>query len=77
MNIEIFDDPASLIHFILGILTYFFPVLLVVFLFYEFIEFIYRHRKKHPEKLKCFLGDVTEYLLGISFISLVYLYILV
>jgi len=72
MLIEIFDDKPSLFHFFVGVLTFYFPFLLVVFFFYELLEFVYRYRKRHPEKLKCFIGDLIEYLTGVSFICLLY-----
>jgi len=71
MKIEIFDDKFSIGHFVLGALTPLYPKVFLIFLFYEMIEFIYKHKfKKKREKVANFLGDLTEYFWGNSFIFL-------
>jgi hypothetical protein len=72
MDVEIFDDLPSLFHIVWGILCYFFHFIFFIFFFYEFVEFIYKYKHKEREKLKCFIGDLIEFLLPISIISLAF-----
>jgi len=69
MKIEIFDDKSSFIHLACGILSYFFPVVFVIFIFYEIVEHIYKAGK---EKEANFLGDIVEFLFGLGAIALVF-----
>ncbi len=66
MKVNIFDDRRSLIHFFMGVLTYWFIFIFVVFLFYQLIEHFYKGKRDH------LLGDITEYLYGLSFIYLLF-----
>ncbi len=74
MEIEVFDDKVSVLHFIAGLFTCVYPVIFILFLFYELIEFMYRYRKRRGERVKKFIGDLVEYLLGLSMFSLVSLF---
>jgi len=67
MKVEIFDDWKSLGHALLGILSYFWLFVFIVFIFYEIIEHIYKHKK---EKEANFLGDIVEFLFGLGAITL-------
>ena len=67
MKIEIFDDRNSLIHALCGILSYFWLFIFIIFIFYEIIEHIYKHKK---EKEANFLGDIVEFLFGLGAITL-------
>ncbi|MGP3667610.1 MAG: hypothetical protein ACKD6N_03540 [Candidatus Bathyarchaeota archaeon] len=67
MKVEVFDDVWSLIHTVLGVLTLIFPLIFVLFIFYEFIEFILKRPK---EKFEFFIGDILEYSLGLTFTSI-------
>lgn len=63
MRVYVFDDKMSLLHLPVGVLSYFFPVLLVVFFGYEFVEFMFKSPK---EKAANFCGDLLEFMLGVS-----------
>ena len=67
MIVDVFDDKKSLIHLICGLLTPFFKWILPVFLFYELIEFMLRK----DERLRHFLGDLTEYFYGLALHTLI------
>jgi len=67
MKVEIFDDKSSLIHLACGVLSYFWLFIFIVFVFYEIIEHIYKHKK---EKEANFLGDIVEFLFGLGAITL-------
>lgn len=66
MQIEIFDDKSSFVHFACGVLSYFFPFIFVIFIFYEIIEY-----KIVNEKEANFLGDIVEFLIGLGITSLI------
>jgi len=63
------DDVHSIAHVILGILSYFFPIIFIIFIFYEVAEFMYKQRRgeERPQNL---MGDVLEFCLGVSAASL-------
>lgn len=63
MNVEVFDDWKSIFHFFIGIASYYFPFLFLIFIFYELIEFIIKKEKK-----KFYVGDILEFSLGVTFI---------
>ena len=65
MKVEVYDDKFSVGHFILGILTFKFPYLFIIFFFYELIEFAYKYGRKE-EKPEHFIGDCMEYFTGIA-----------
>jgi len=67
MKVEIFDDWKSLGHTLLGILSYFWLFVFIVFIFYEIVEHVYKHKK---EKEANFLGDIVEFLFGLGAITL-------
>jgi len=67
MKLEVFDNKYSFIHLLCGILSYFYPFIFVIFIFYEMIEFIYKKGKEKPQN---FLGDVVEFLFGLGLITL-------
>jgi len=67
IRVEIFDDRNSLIHLACGALSYFWLFVFIVFIFYEIIEHIYKHRK---EKEANFLGDIVEFLFGLGVVTL-------
>lgn len=75
MKVEVFDDVHSLVHLALGALSVFFPAVFFIFVAYEIVEFIWKHRTR-SEKLSCFFGDFFEYTFGssIAFSTLAYLY---
>ena len=43
----------------------FFPVLFIIFAFYEFIEFMYKR-----ENVECYFGDILEFCSGYTFTGL-------
>lgn len=67
MNIEIFDDKSSFVHFACGVLSYFWLFIFIIFIFYEIIEHIY---KAEQEKEANFFGDIVEFLIGLGAITL-------
>jgi len=67
MKLEVFDDKHSLIHFLCGVLSYFWLSIFIIFIFYEIIEFIYKKGKEKPQN---FLGDVAEFLFGLGLATL-------
>jgi hypothetical protein len=67
MMLNVFDDRKSFGHTIAGAVSFFFPVVFVVFIFYEIIEHIYLAGKEKPAN---FLGDVVEFLFGLGVIAL-------
>jgi len=67
MLLEVFDDKSSIVHLICGILSYFWLSVFVIFIFYEIVEHIYKHRQ---EKEANFLGDIVEFLFGLGAITL-------
>ncbi len=60
MQITIFDDKKSLIHFALGLISPFIPLLIVIFVIYEFLEYSF----SNCETMECFIGDIAEFSLG-------------
>ena len=67
MKLEVFDNKHSFIHFLCGILCYFWLSIFIIFIFYEIIEFIYKKGKEKPQN---FLGDVVEFLFGLGLATL-------
>ena len=63
MKLEVFDDKKSLGHTIAGAISFFLPVVFIIFIFYEIVEHIYKAGKEKPAN---FLGDVVEYLFGLG-----------
>jgi len=63
MKIEVFDDWYSIGHLIVGVFSYFFVPIFVVFLFYELVEKMFKERK---EKVSTFLGDLCEFFIGVA-----------
>ena len=61
MKLEVFDDKKSFGHTIAGVISFFLPVIFIIFIFYEVIEHIYLAGR---EKTANFLGDIVEYLFG-------------
>jgi|Deesub1362B_J571_1020462.scaffolds.fasta_scaffold01205_8 hypothetical protein len=68
MILNVFDDKKSFGHTIAGAVSFFAPVVFIVFIFYEIIEHIYLAGKEKPAN---FLGDVVEYLFGLGAITLI------
>jgi len=66
MKLEVFDDKLSLLHLLAGALSYFIPVIFILFIFYEIIEHVYKHKQ---EKEVNFLGDIVEFLFGLGAIT--------
>ena len=56
---NVFDDWRSIIHFIVGGLSLFFPFLLPVFMAYELVEYCLKR-----EYIGYYVGDLMEYLAG-------------
>ncbi|RLI77981.1 hypothetical protein DRP05_08680 [Archaeoglobales archaeon] len=68
MMLNVFDDrKGTIAHTISGAISYFIPVIFIIFIFYEIIEHIYLAGK---EKEANFLGDIVEYLFGLGLITL-------
>jgi hypothetical protein len=63
MKLEVFDDKKSFGHTIAGVISFFLPVIFIIFIFYEVIEHIYLAGR---EKTANFLGDIVEYLFGLG-----------
>jgi len=65
MKIEVFDDPPSLVHLIVGALGNFFPAIFVIFVFYQIVEHMVKNSEKPgKEKVQNMLGDFAEYCFG-------------
>ncbi len=69
MQINVFDDKKSLGHTIAGAISQFFPLVFVIFIFYEIIEHLLLAGK---EKEANFLGDIVEYLFGLGAATLIW-----
>ena len=63
MKLEVFDDKKSFGHTIAGVISFFLPVIFIIFIFYEVIEHIYLAGR---EKTANFLVDIVEYLFGLG-----------
>ncbi|MBE8539418.1 hypothetical protein [Geoglobus acetivorans] len=63
MMLDVFDDRLSLMHIVVGALSFFYQVFFVVFVFYEVVEHIYLAGR---EKEANFLGDFVEFLFGLG-----------
>ena len=63
MTIVVFDDWKSYIHVLVGIVTWFFPLLLFIYITYEVVEYLYKKRKGR-ESFKQFVGDFIEFYIG-------------
>lgn len=64
--VRVFDDWKSLIHFILGFITYFCVYVVVPYAVYQLVEVLYR---KEPARNT--IGDFLEYFTGIALARLV------
>jgi len=60
MQIVIFDDKRSLLHFLAGVLATLWPQLLLVYLVYEVIEYEF----SNCETKANFIGDLAEFAFG-------------
>ena len=65
MKVEVFDDYQSIGHFLLGISSVFIPQIFYFFLAYELIEFCLKKGKKR-EKARNFIGDLSEFFMGVG-----------
>ncbi|ADB58544.1 hypothetical protein [Archaeoglobus profundus] len=63
MKVEVFDDKRSFGHTVAGAVSFFMPIVFVIFIFYEIVEHIYKAGKEKPAN---FLGDIVEYLFGLG-----------
>jgi len=63
MRVEVFDDWQSIGHFLLGVASFFIPLLFFVFLAYELIEFCIKGGRGR-ERAENFVGDLLEFALG-------------
>jgi len=70
LKVEVFDDWFSLGHFVLGALTPLSLLFFVAYFFYQLIEFFYKYPRKE-EKIGNFVGDLIEFLMGVSFSALI------
>jgi hypothetical protein len=61
MMVEVFDDWKSVVHSVIGGATYFFPLLCIIFLIYELVEYLLRY-----ESIKCTIGDILEFTAGFT-----------
>lgn len=59
MIADVFDDKLSIIHSIAGALTNIIPSIVIIFFFYELIE--YCTGKDKPNN---YIGDILEFCLG-------------
>lgn len=64
MRVNVFDDRSSIVHFILGILCYFWIWIFVLFWTYEFVEHAYKRTLKQKDY---YFGDIFEFMLGVAF----------
>ena len=69
MKVEVFDDGWSIGHALLGALSIAFPPLAIIFFGYELITFCIK-RKKRGEKVRQFIGDLFEFLIGAGLAAL-------
>ncbi|WP_456478119.1 hypothetical protein [Geoglobus ahangari] len=73
MMLNVFDDKLSLMHIVVGVLSFFNQIFFVIFVFYEIGEHIYLDGK---EKEANFLGDFVEFLFGLGAVALIWRMIL-
>jgi len=66
MTVVVFDDIRSLVHFIVGVIACFFPILGLIFIAYEVAEYLYK-RRKGKETYNQFIGDIIEFYVGYFF----------
>jgi hypothetical protein len=59
MKVEVFDDWKSVLHSVVGGLSYFFPILAVIFVTYQIVERFIKH-----ENLEHTVGDILEFGFG-------------
>ena len=69
MQINVFDDKKSLGHTAAGAISLFFPIMFIIFIFYEIIEHLYKAGKEEHAN---FLGDIVEYLFGLGAVTLIW-----
>jgi hypothetical protein len=65
MQVEIFDDWRSIVHSIVGGVSYFFPLISIIFFVYEIAEYFVKQ-----EDIKCTIGDIVEFSIGFTAIGL-------
>jgi hypothetical protein len=70
LKVEIFDDWFSIGHLLLGGFAVLTPAAFILYLFYQFVEFCWKRPRKE-EVVENFLGDLTEFFLGLAFTVLV------
>ncbi|OYT55906.1 MAG: hypothetical protein B6U77_00755 [Candidatus Hecatellales archaeon ex4484_218] len=64
MRVQVFDDWFSVGHLLLGFLALITPLIFIIYLLYELVEFMFKHPK---EKISCFIGDILEFFCGLGF----------
>ena len=69
MKVEVFDDGWSIGHALLGALSIALPPLAIIFFGYELITFCAK-RKKRGERVRQFVGDLFEFLIGAGLAAL-------
>jgi F0F1-type ATP synthase assembly protein I len=65
MKVIIFDDWYSVVHYIIGIVSYFIPLFAIIFFIYQLIERFINH-----ESAEFTLGDCFEFCLGFTVFGL-------
>jgi F0F1-type ATP synthase assembly protein I len=67
MKVVVFDDWYSVIHYVIGVVSYFIPLLAIIFFIYQIVEHFVNH-----ELAEFTLGDCFEFCLGFAVFGLVY-----
>jgi hypothetical protein len=68
MITKVFDDWKSIIHSIVGGISYFFPLFAIIFLVYELIEYWLKY-----DNIECTIGDLLEFTTGYTVTGLLYI----
>jgi glucose uptake protein GlcU len=61
MKVVVFDDWYSVVHYIIGVVSYFIPLLAIIFFAYQLIEHFVKH-----ESADFTVGDCFEFCLGFA-----------
>ena len=66
MQVVIFDDKLSCIHFVLGLIAHYIPLISMIFLGYQLLSKAFK-----KEAFKIMIGDLCEFSLGLLTTSII------
>jgi len=65
MKVAVFDDWYSVMHYVVGVVSYFIPLLAIIFFAYQLAEHFVNH-----EPAEFTFGDCLEFCLGFAVFGL-------